>query len=219
MEEIENVERLAEENSELAKVEKESAIDMKHEAELTVKRAKAREMLVENEIELTKIRERLAEKTKKLVGRKEKVKELLKFGDEGLKIEKSQAIYNERVAEIQIKIAEIQRKIANVETEIAEVKVKLANKKLHEAKDRDNLAKKLFAYVKLMRESAPNEKISKAEEAYLKIQKDLANLETDVMEIHKSIIGKQNKLADLKKDHSAKLAEREKIRPITFSSQ
>lgn len=63
------------------------------------------------------------------------------------------------------------------------------------------------------------EKISKAKEAYLKIQKDLANLETDVMEINKSIIGKQNKLADLKKDHSAKLAEREKIRPITFSSQ
>ena len=142
----------------------------------------------------------------------------MQYGDEGLKIEKDQAIYNERVAEIQTKIAETQRKIANGETEIAEVKVKLANKKLHIAKDRGNLAKKMLVYVKLVSENAPSEKTSRAEETYLKLQKDLNNLETDITEINKNFIKKQNKLADLKKEHSERLAEREKIRPPATSS-
>ena len=213
MAEVKNVERLAEENSNIAKSEKESASELKALAKQTLKMAKAREMLVKNEIDLAKIRERLAEKSKKLVESKEKVKELLKFGNDILKAEKIQAIYNEKVAEIQTKIAEIQAKYANVEVEIAEVKIKLANKKFDEAKERDNLAKKQLVYVKLVNTNAPGEKISKAEQAYLKIQKDLTKFETDAMEINKNIVGKQNKLADLKKELSEKLSEREKIRP------
>jgi hypothetical protein len=43
----------------------------------------------------------LAERSKKLVERKEKVKDLLKIGDDILKTEKNQAKYNQEVAEIQ----------------------------------------------------------------------------------------------------------------------
>jgi len=101
-----------------------------------------------------------------------------------------------------------------VETEISEVKVKLAYKKLDEAKERGNLAKKQLNYVKLVNTNALSEKITKAEETYLKVQKDLTKFETDAIQINKSIIEKQNKLADLKKNLSEKLAEREKIRPV-----
>jgi len=38
------------------------------------------------------------------------------------------------------------------------------------------------------------------------------------MDINKNIVEKQNKLADLKKELSEKLAEREKIRPSELSS-
>ena len=213
MEEIKNVERLAEENSNIAEIEKESASEMKELAKYSVKRAKAREMLVRSEIELAIIRKRLAEKSLKLVERKEKAKVLLKFADDSIKAEKNQAVYNSKVAEVQTKIAEIQRKIAHVEAEIGEVEVKLANKKLYEAKERGNLAKKQLAYVKLANTNAPGEKISKAEEAYLKIQIGLTKFEMDAMELNKSISVKQNKLADLKRKLSEKLSEREKIRP------
>ena len=218
MEEIKNVERLAEENSDIAGHEKDAAIEMKALAKQTVKRAKAREMLVKTEIELAIIRKRLAGKSKKLVERKEKAKILLKFTDDILKAEKHQAIYNENVAEVQTEIAEIQRKIAHVETEISEVDVKVANNKLYEAKERGNLAKKQFAYVKLANTNAPGEKISKAEEAYLRIQKQFTKFEKDALELNKNISIKQNKLADLKKELSVKLSEREKIRPLSNSS-
>lgn len=217
MEESKNIEILAVENSNIAKFEKESASEMKVLAKQILKRAKAREMLAKNEIDLAKIRERLAEKSKRLVVRKEKVKLLLNISENILKVEKNQAIYNEKVAEIQTKIAETQKKIANIETEIAEVKVKLANKKLNEAKERGNLAKKQLIYVKLVNASAPSEKISKAEEAYLKIQKDLTKFEIDAMQINRNLIEKQNKLADLKKELSEKLTIREKIRPVESS--
>ena len=218
MEEVKNVERLANENSNIAKNEIDIANEMNALAKQEVKRAKAREMLAKNEIELASIRERLAEKTRKVVKRKEEVRDIMKFSGDNLKAEKIQAVYNEKVAEIQKKVAEIQRKIANVETEIAEVKVRLANKKLGEGKGRTNLAKKQFAYVKLVNSNAPGEKISKAEEIYLKEQKDLTKFETDAMEINKNLVEKQNKLADLKKELSVKLAEREKVRPIGSSS-
>lgn len=218
MEEIKNIERLAEENSKIAESEKESADEMKVLAKHTVKRAKAREMLVRSEIELAIIRKRLAEKSKKLVDRKEKAKVLLKFADDSIKAEKHQAIYNDKIAEVQTKVAEIQQKIAHVETEIAEVEVKIANRKFHEAKERGNLAKKQFAYVKLANANAPSEKISKAEGVYLKIQEDLIKFEMDAMELNKNMSKKQHKLADLKKELSEKLSEREKIRPAALIS-
>ncbi|MFX0106212.1 MAG: hypothetical protein ACFE75_12095, partial [Candidatus Hodarchaeota archaeon] len=98
------------------------------------------------------------------------------------------------------------------------VNVKRANLKLDEAKQRKNLAKKQFAYVKLVNSNAPGEKVTKAQEAYLKQQKNLTKLETDALEINKEAMEKQNKLANLKKELSEKLSEREKIRPALTSS-
>jgi len=216
MEEVKNVERLAIENSRIAKDEKAKAEEMKLSAKQEVKRAKAREMLVKTEIELAKIREKLAERSRKLVERKEKVKNLLKFSEATLLTELSQAHYNENVAEIQKEVAEIQRKIANAETEIVEVNLKHANKKLYESKERGNLAKKQFAYVKLVDSNAADEKVAKAEEAYLNQQNDLVKFDTDTLKINKNLVEKQNKLANLKKELSEKLGEREKIRPTDY---
>ncbi len=218
MEEVKNVESMAIENSKIAKDEKFKAEAMKKLTKQEVKRAKAREMLVKNEIELAKIRENLAEESKKLVERKEKVKKILNFSEASLKAELNQAVYNEKVAEVQKDVAEIQRKITHTETEITEVNLKLVRKKLNEAKGRSNLAKKQFVYVKLVNANAPGEKVGKAEEVYLKLQKHLTKFETDAMEINKEMVEKQNKLANLKKQLSEKLAEREKIRPIDSSS-
>jgi hypothetical protein len=218
MEEVKNVERLAIENSNIAKDEKLKAEEMKKLTSQEIKRAKAREMLVRNEIELAQLREKLAERSKKLVDRKEKVKNLLNLSEANLKVELSQALYNEKVAEIQKQVAEIQRKIAHAETEIEEVNLKLTNVKRDESKGRADLAKKQFKYVKLVNGNAPDEKVVKAKDIYLKKQKDLNEFETDVMEINKEMVEKQNKLANLKKELSEKLAEREKIRPIQNNS-
>ncbi|MFX0021809.1 MAG: hypothetical protein ACFE9S_05750 [Candidatus Hermodarchaeota archaeon] len=213
MEEINKFEKIAEENANLARIERDTASEMKSLAKQSVKRAKAREMLARNELEVAKVRERLADKSKKLVERKEKMKDYLKIGEDILKAERIQTQYNQNVAEIQTEIAEIQKEIAKIEKDITEIKVKIANKKLDEAKERGNLANKIRDYVKLMNANAPSDKISRAEEAYLNVQKLLTKLETDALELNKNIVKKQNKLADLKKDHSDKLAEREKIRP------
>jgi len=210
---IKKIERLANENTNIAKKEKDTATEMKNLAKRAIKRAKAREMLVRNEIELAKIRERLAEKSKKLTETKEQVKDILKLSEGNLIFEKNQAIYNEMVAQIQIEIAENQRRIAEQETEIAEVKIKLANKKFNAAKERGKLGKKQFIYVKLVKANSPEGKISKAEEAYLSQQKHLTKVEVDALEISKEIVKRQNNLANLKKILSEKLAEREKIRP------
>ena len=112
MEETRSIEKIAEENSNLAKMEKDSGSEMKTLAKQVVKRAKAREMLVKNELDLAKIRERLAEKSKKLVERKEKVKNLLNLGENILKAEKTQAIYNEKVAEIKNGIKDHRKKFS-----------------------------------------------------------------------------------------------------------
>jgi len=145
--------------------------------------------------------------------------DLLKFSQATLNAELNQAHYNEKLAENQKDVAEIQRKIANTETEIVEVNLKLANKKLDEAKGRANLAKKQFNYVKLVKSNAPVEKVTKAEEIYLKQQKDLTKFETTALETNKERVEKQNKLANLKKGLSEKLAEGEKIRPVQLSPQ
>jgi len=215
MEEIENI---ANENSKIAKDEMLKAEEMQRLVKLEIKRAKAREILVENELELAKIRENLADKSKRLVERKEKVKTLLKFSKETLINELIQAHYNEQIAEIQKEGAEIQKKIANIETNIAEVKEKFITKKISEANQRKNLAKKQLLYVKLVKTNDSDEKIVNTQKVFLKQQTDLSKIETEANKINKNIVDKQLELANLKKQLSEKLGEREKIRPIISNS-
>lgn len=218
IEDIESLEKIANENSQIAKEEILKAEDMLNLAKLEIKRATARKILVENEFELAKLREEIAERSKKLVEKKEKVKALLKFSKEALIHELDQANYNEQIAEIQKEVAEVQKKIANKETNIAEVKKKFITKKKNEAEERKNLAKKQLLYVKLVKNSDSNEKIANAQKTYLKQQEILSKMETEVNQINRKIGEKQIELANLKKQLSAKLAEREKIRPIISNS-
>ena len=217
IEEIENIEYLAEENSKIAEEQMLKAEEMQLLVKLEVKRTKARELLVENELELAKLREKLAERSKKLVEKKEKVKALLKFYKEALINELIQANYNEQIAEIQKEEAAIQKRIAEIETNIAEVKDKLINKKIHEAQARKNLVKRQIVYAQLVKTNDSDEKITNARKSYIKQQDEISRIEADANKINKNIVEKQLELADLKKKLSTILGEREKIRPINFN--
>jgi len=213
MESIENIEKAASKNLDIAQNEKNLTKDFKLTIKLEHKRAKARENLVKNEIELAKMREQLAEKSRKLVESKGNVKEILKFSEIDLEIEEQYAIYSEKIAETQKNVAEVQRKIAHMEKDIAGDELKILNEKLNVAKERQSLGKKQLAYIKLINSNALAEKINKAEKAYLEQQKSLYDTMKNVAEKSTNIRKKEDRLADLKKELSGRLAERGKIRP------
>jgi hypothetical protein len=213
MENVENLEIKAQRNIDIAVKEKLIYKDSKITAKQELKSAKARENLVKNEIVLANLKQNLAEKSKKLVENKEKVKDILKFSNNNLKNEEDYATYNIQIAGIKKSIAEVQKKIAHLEKEIAEKELKIINEKLDVAKERELLGKKQFNYVKLVRNSLPNEKLKKAEEEYLSKEKNLTRAIKEVYNKSIEIRRKEDNLADLKKELSEKLDQREKIRP------
>jgi len=213
MENLNKLEKIAQDGFNLAKREKNIAKDLKLEAKQELKKAKIREELANNEFELAKIKERLFEKTKKYIKKKIDIKDDLGLSENGLTIELNHAQYNERESEIQKQIAVIHKKIAKVEKEIAEEILKFVDERLNVANKREKLAKKQINYVKLVKSLALEQKIEKAKEEYLSQNKDLTRTEKDVVERNNVIMKLQNELADRKKDLSLKLAEREKIRP------
>jgi len=213
MENAENLEIIAQKNLDIAENERLIYKDSKMKVKQDLKSAKAREILVKNEIELAKLKLRLAEKSKKLVERKGEVKDILDFSNNNLKNEEDYVIYNVKIAGIKKSIAEVQRKISYLDREIAEEELKIIKEKLNVVKEREILGKKQFNYVKLMKISAPSEKLTKAEKDYLDQQKELNEAIKDVYKKSIEIKKKEDKLADLKKELSEKLAQREKIRP------
>ncbi|MFX1259312.1 MAG: hypothetical protein ACFFAN_15765 [Promethearchaeota archaeon] len=213
MENVEDLEMIANENITIAKNEKVIYNDSKMVFKQALKRAEARENLVKSEIELAKLKERLSEKSKKMIERKEKIKDILNFSGNHLRIETDYAIYNENIAEAQKEIAKVQKNIAIMEKQIAEEELKILNEKFDVSKERELLGKKQLNYVRLMKISAPNGKLTKAEEEYLNQQKKLNEAIKDVYKKSVEIMKTEDKLADLKKELSFKLVEREKIRP------
>ncbi|MFX1592395.1 MAG: hypothetical protein ACFFCL_06850 [Promethearchaeota archaeon] len=213
LENAENLEIIAQKNLDIAENERLICKDSKMKVKQDLKSAKAREILVKNEIELAKLNHRLAEKSKKLIERKGEVKDILNFSNNNLKTEEDYAIYNIKIAGIKNTIAEVQRKVAYLNRQIAEEELKIINEKLKVAKEREILGKKQFNYVKLMKISPPREKLIQAEADYLNHQKKLNKAIKDVFEKSIEIRRKEDKLADLKKELSEELAEREKIRP------
>ncbi|MFX1529872.1 MAG: hypothetical protein ACFFBC_02040 [Promethearchaeota archaeon] len=213
MENGENLEIIAQKNIEIAENEKliynSSKITFKQE----LKSAKARELLVKNEIELAKFKQKLAEKSKELVEKKEAFKDILNFSNNNLKSEEQYAIYNEKIAGIKKVIAEVQRQVAYLDKLIAEEELKISNEKLKVAKEREKLARNQLHYANLIKISATNEKLTKAENLCLRQQKILNKTIKKVYEKSIEIRVNEDKLADLKKELSEKLAEREKIRP------
>jgi hypothetical protein len=215
---VENAENLrikSQKNLDIAINEKlicqESKITVKQE----FKSAKAREVLVRNEIELANLKKKLAEKSKNLVERKGEVKGILNFSNNTLKSEEDYAIYNEKIAGIKKTIAEVQRKIAFLDKQIAEAELKIIKEKLNVAKEREILSKYQLNYAKLIKMSATNEKLTIGGKECIKQQqilnKAIKNVAGKSIEIRK----KEDKLADLKKELSEKFAERGKIRPPT----
>jgi len=213
MENAENLEIKAQKNLDIAENEKLIYKDSKITVNQELKSAKAREVLAKNEIELANLKQILAEKSKKLVERKGEVKDILNFSNNNLKSEEEYAIYNEKIAGIKKTIAEVQRKIAYLDKQIAEEELKIIKEKLNVAKEREILGKNLSNYAKLTKISTTNEKLTKAENLCIKQQKMLNKAIKNVFGKSVEIRRKEDKLADLKKELSEKLAEREKIRP------
>ncbi|MFX0083224.1 MAG: hypothetical protein ACFE94_15880 [Candidatus Hodarchaeota archaeon] len=215
MENVENLDIKAQKNLDIAEDEKSIYHDSKITFKQELKSAKARELLVKNEIELAKLKQKLAEKSKKLVERKGEVKDILNFSNNNLKSEEDYAIYNEKIAVIKKTIAEVQRQIAYLDKQIAEEELKIIKEKLNVAKEREKLARNQLNYAKLVKISATNEKLTKAENLCIKQQKMLNKAIKNVYRKSVEIRVNEDKLADLKKELSEKLAEREKIRPPT----
>ena len=213
MENAENLEIKAKKNLDIAENEKLIYKDSKITVKQELKSAKAREILVKNEIELAKLKRVLAEKSKKLFERKQEVKDVLNFSNNNLKTEEDYVIYNVKIAGIKKTIAEVQRKIAYLDRQIAEEELKIINEKLNVAKEREILGKNQSNYAKLIKISATNEKLTKAGKQCIKQQKMLNEAIKNVSGKSVEIRTKEDKLADLKKELSEKLAEREKIRP------
>ncbi|MFX1241929.1 MAG: hypothetical protein ACFFA7_11840 [Promethearchaeota archaeon] len=213
IENIENIELIAQKNLEIAEREKKICKDSKNTAIQTLKSVKAGEILVKNEMNLAKLIQTLAEKNKKLVESKQQVKDILAFSNNNLKSEEDYAIYSLKIAAIKNKIAEVQRKIAYLDSKVAEEELNIIKEKLRVAKERELLGKKQFSYVKLLKNSAPMEKLKKAEEEFQKQQKKLNTAIKGVYKKSIEIGGDEDKLADLKKELSEELAKREKIKP------
>ena len=88
----------------------------------------------------------------------------------------------------------------------------LADETMTVANNRNKLAKIQLKYVKIYKANAPKEKISKVEQELNHHQKVLIEARDEVINRTKNIKEKENKLADLKRELSIKLSEREKIR-------
>ncbi len=214
MGEREEVRKKTEQNLKLSLYEKDLARKLKDLAKAEIARAKAKELLMKKELKLEESRKEVAEKRMKLVEKKLEIQKsgILKFSDEQLASEKNSAIYHENLSINQKEIAKINKKISEIEVEIAKQKVKLAEEKMDVGKVRGKLSEKQSAYVKAVDGGQPDEKVLKAKDEYRKYEEKLEEEIADVFKKEEDIKGRENKLADIKKQLSEKMAEREKIR-------
>lgn len=213
MENLELLEKSAIKNLNIALDEKKIALESKNMAKVELKKAKAREQLSKKGLELAKIRNELAERTTNLIKSKIASKDLFEYSDLGLNIEKQYAIFNKNLAHIQIELADIHRKIAKAEIDISEANKSLMDEKIYAAKEREKLGKLQYAYIKLIKAAASEEKKARAKEKYISQQNDLKKFENKINEKMEIVRKKQSILSDLKKNLALKLSEREKIRP------
>ena len=215
MEDLSNLEKIAENNIKISDHEKYLAIELKDTAKQELERAKAREKLAKADLNLAKTKENLSEKTRIYIKDKQEVQKLLKFSESGLKIELDHAKYLELIAEIQIEIAEIHRKISKVEREIAELDFKQVEEKFNLAKERGKLSKAQYKYIDGKRKTLPDEKINSLKEDVRKQEKLLEKINSKIARGRNEIDKEEIKISNLKKQLSEKLSKREKIKPST----
>ncbi len=195
-------------------MEKQTSINLRDLSKLTLKRSQAREKFFKKELEMAKIKREMADSAKNYIKMKQQLKEIgaSEVSEEEIKREKNNAIYNDQMAKNQIELAEINTKIVKLEQEIAKEKGDLAREQQNVAMTRETLAKKQMAYIKIVNENQPQERILAAEKEYTKVQKLLIEDKKAKLKQENRVKERENKLADLRKEYSAKLAEREKIR-------
>ena len=214
MTDINEIEAIAHENLDLAKYQKNLAIDLQRMSKLELDRAKARNNLMKKEIDTAKARLEVAETNRVIVDKKidHNKSNTLRFSDDELNHEKEYSDYNEKIAKIQIKIAELGQQISEVERDLASTNQELANAKMNLAKVVEKLSKDQFKYVKLCKEGASDQKIENAKKEYENQESLVEEEKKAVMQIHADIRQKENNLTDLKKQQSELLLERDKIR-------
>lgn len=215
MENLKNLEKVANANIELAIKEKELAKEFNLVGLEEYKRAEIRRELAEKNFKLNDTRQSLAKKYSVLLEKKvqNKHNEPLKFTDEEIKYEKDYIEYLKLINDIQVQIAKIQLEMAELEIKISADKIKISHEREYFAKEREKLGKKQLDYIKAKLGNKSEKKISKLYEKYLMIQETLYRDQKDIMIDLKELKQKEINLADLKKLHSLKLSEREKIRP------
>ncbi len=214
MKKVEQIERLAQHNQNLANHERQLAKKAKILAKNLRSRTKARKSLIKKEIELAKIRKSLAEKNQELVNKRLEISQenIIDFPEKLLNHEKEYTIFNEKLSENLIELTKLYLKVIKVEESIAIERGKLADSRLKMARIRDILAQKQYKYAKAVKTHANNEEIVKAEMDYLNKEKDLKKIYTHIEKDVKEIIKKKDELAEISKEISLKFAEREKIR-------
>lgn len=212
MENADKVENYAQENMNISIKEKDIATQSKMLAKAELKRAKAIDGVIKQEVVIAKVRERLALEITALAKRKQDKRDLLKLDESVIKKDKEIATYNEKQAKNQTDTAEIRREISQIEKEIAEERIHVAEKRMKIAKSQGNLSKKQFSYVKLARSGALDEKLKKAEKLISDTRKDLTQAREEFVKKSEDLKKKENKLADAKKDLSEKISAGEKIR-------
>ena len=131
-----------------------------------------------------------------------------------MKNESDYASYYKRLAINSSEIANIHKKTASDEENIAKLKIKLANDKINLAHERSDLAKKQFQYIKLVRGNASDNKITNTEQKYKDQGEKVWKIRDDLIIKENEIKDRENKLANLKKELSLKLSEREKIKHL-----
>lgn len=221
METLKKFETMSQENLKLAKQEKELAKESLLVGKSEMKRAKARETLVKEELELARIKREWAEKKINLVIEKRNLKKkgYIDIEELDLKTEEETALYNQKVAIIQEQITQISSDTAYLERKIAKRIISLTDDKLDAAKERERLAKVQGKYAKDLNEKAPESKLSLDIEEITYQENALTKARNRIIDMENEIRLKQIELANLKKDLSTKLSEREKIRPITNKSE
>ncbi|MFX0008989.1 MAG: hypothetical protein ACFE9R_01635 [Candidatus Hermodarchaeota archaeon] len=215
METINKFETMAQENLRIAKQEKALAKESKLVGEIELKRAKARESLVEKELELARIKRAWAEKKINLVIDKRNLKNKGYIGiqENDLKSEEKTALFSQKISIIQEQIAQLDSEVAFLEKKIAKKLINLVNDKLEAVKEREKLSKIQENYVKDLKTKVPEINLTKDLEMINNQEKALNKARSIIVEEETAINNKHNELANLKKELSLKLSEREKIRP------
>lgn len=214
MEDLNQIERAAEEHLTLAGIEKNLSNKMKNLAKSELKQSKANEALAQKEFDLAKIRKEFADSNVDLVDHKLKIRQggVLVFKEEEIKNNVNISIYNGKLAQIHEKFGDINKKIAQLEKIVAEKREDIAYLILNIAKIRVILARKQFTYIKSVRNELAQEKIIKVEKEIETLSKDLFNERMKLITQEEEIKKNENELAELNKAACWILSEREKIR-------